>query len=163
MDALTALRSRRSIRKYEDRPVAREDIETIVDCARLAATGRGVQPWEFVVITDGGMRQQLARLCEYGAFLAEAPVAIIVLCADTKYYLEDGCNAMENLLLAATALGLGSCWVAGDKKPYAEEIRRLVGAPEGYRLIATAAVGYAVSVPTPSKRALADVLHWEKF
>ncbi len=163
MDALTALRTRRSIRRYTEQPVAREDLETMVDCARLAATARGVQPWEFVVITDAAQRARLAEICEYGKFFTQAPAVIIVLCQDTRYFLEDGCNATENLLVAATALGLGTCWVAGDKKPYAEDIRRLVGAPEGYKLIANVAVGYPAESPTPAKRALAEVLHWEKF
>ena len=163
MDALTALRSRRSIRKYASRAVLREALETLVDCARLAATARGVQPWEFVVVTDAAMRRRLAEICEYGPFLANAPAAIVVLCQDTRYYLEDGCNATENLLVAATALGLGSCWVAGEKKPYADDIRQLLGAPDGYRLIATVAVGYHAESPVPQKRTLADVIHWEKY
>ena len=163
MDALTALRTRRSIRRYQDRAVAREALETIVDCGRLAATARGVQPWEFVVITDAAMRVRLTELCEYGKFLAHSPAVIVVLCAETRYFLEDGCAATQNMLVAATALGLGSCWVAGDKKPYAEDVRRLVGAPDGYRLIAVVAVGYADERPSPPKRALEEVLHWETF
>jgi len=163
MDALTALRTRRSIRRYQNRPVPREALETIVDCGRLAATARGVQPWAFVVVTDPAMRARLAEICEYGKFLAGAPAAIVVLCEDTKYYLEDGCNATQNMLVAATALGLGSCWVAGDKKPYAGEIHRLVGAPDGDKLIAIVAIGYPDEQPSPSKRPLEDVIHWESF
>ncbi len=163
MDALIALRTRRSIRRYQDRPVPREDLEILVDCAHLAATARGVQPWEFVVVTDAAMRVRLAAITEYGKFIAQAPAAVVVFCRDTKYYLEDGCNATENLLIAATALGLGSCWVAGDKKPYADDIRDMLGAPAEYRLIAIVAVGYAAEAPTPMKRTLHEVLHWERF
>ncbi|HEX2951715.1 MAG TPA: nitroreductase family protein [Armatimonadota bacterium] len=163
MDALTALRTRRSIRKYENRTVPREHLQTMVDCARLATTARGVQPWEFVVITNQHTREQLAAICEYGKFLSQAPAAIVVFCHDTKYYLEDGCNATECLLIAATALGLGTCWIAGDKKPYADTIRQLVGAPEDAKLIAIITVGYPAESPSPQKRSLQDVLHWEKF
>lgn len=105
MDALTALRTRRSIRHFENRSVSREALETMVDCAHLAATDHGVQPWEFVAVTDLVMLTQLAERCEYGKYLSQASAAIIVLCRETKYYLEDGCNAMENLLFAGTALG----------------------------------------------------------
>ncbi|MHB0935377.1 MAG: nitroreductase family protein [Armatimonadota bacterium] len=163
MEAITALRTRRSIRRYKHRPVPREMLETLVDCGRLAATGRGEQPWEFVVVTDPATRGKLAEICEFGKFLSAAPAAIVVLCKDSKYYLEDGCNATQNILVAANALGLGSCWVAGDKKPYAEQIRRLVGAPEGYKLIATISIGYPAEKPTPPKRALNEVIHWETF
>lgn len=163
MDAITALRTRRSIRRYQQRPVPREALETMVDCARLAATARNEQPWEFVIVTDAAMRRRLAEICEYGKFFASAGAVVVVFCRDTRYYLEDGCNATENLLLAAHALGFGTCWVAGDKKPYADDIRRLLGAPEGCKLIATVAVGYADESPAPPKRALAEVLHWERF
>jgi nitroreductase len=88
---------------------------------------------------------------------------VVVLCRDTKYYLEDGSAATENILLAARAHGLGSCWVAGDKKPYAAEICRLVGAPSGYKLISLIPLGYPAETPRKSKRPLSDVLHWEEY
>jgi nitroreductase len=90
-------------------------------------------------------------------------VCIAVICREGGYYLEDGCNATQNLLLAAQALGLGSCWVAGDKKPYAVAVADLLGVPKDHRLVSLVAVGHAVSVPNPKKRPLSEVLHWEKF
>ena len=119
MDTITALRSRRSIRKYENRPVPREALETMVDCARQAATARGVQPWEFVVVTERATLDRLAEIGEYGKFLTQATAAVVVMCHETPYWPEDGCAAVQNLLGAATALGLGTCWIAGAKKPYA--------------------------------------------
>ncbi|MHB9131706.1 MAG: nitroreductase family protein [Armatimonadota bacterium] len=163
MDALTALRTRRSIRRFTPVEVPREDLATIVDCGRLAATARGVQPWEFVVVTDPARKAKLAEICEYGKFLAQAAAAIVVFCQDGHYYLEDGCAATENMLIAATALGLGTCWVAGDKKSYADDLCKLVGAPDGYKLICTIAVGYPDETPERPKRPLEEVLHWEKF
>ena len=163
MDALEALRTRRSVRAYLDKPVAPELIEAIVDCGRLAATARNEQPWEFVAVTDPALREQIAGTTNYGKFIAMAPVCIVVLCKDADYYLEDGCAATQNILVAARALGLGTCWVAGDKKPYAEDIRRMTGAPDGYKLVSLIAVGYAAQVPQPAKRSLNEVLHWEQF
>ena len=165
MDTLEAIRIRRSIRKYETTPVNWADVETIVDAGRLAATGRGVEPWEFVVVTGERRRRELAEICEYGKYIAEAPACIVVLCRDTKYYLEDGAAATQNILVAATALGLGCCWVAGDKKPYAEKIVKLLEAPPEFRLVSLVSVGYpsAEQPPRKSKRALAEVLHREKF
>jgi nitroreductase len=165
MDALEVLRARRSVRRFQPQAVEREKIEAIVDCARLAPSANNLQPWEFVVVTDQRKREDIAKLTDYGKFIREAPVLLAVFCKDTKYYLEDGCAATENILLAAWALGLGSCWVAGDKKPYAEEVRRLLGVPEGYRLVSLVAIGYPVDVPKGHifKRDLREVLHWEKF
>ena len=164
MDALEALRTRRSCRQFTDRNVPRELVEQVVDAGRLAATARNEQPWEFVVVTDAEARRTIAGMTEYGPFIADAPVCIAVLAKDTKYYLEDGSAATQNMLVAAHALGLGACWVAGDKKAYAPRVVELLGAPTGMRLVAMAALGWPKGKPAnPAKRPLAEVVHWEKY
>ena len=165
MDAMEVLTSRRSVRKFKPDPIPRELLERIVDAGRLAPTARNVQPWEFVVVTDAAKRAALAEVNDHGKFIAQAPACIVVLSQPTKYYLEDGSAATTNMLNAAAALGLGSCWVAGDKKPYAAKIVQMVGAPPDMRLVASIALGYPDETLTPAvkKRALADVLHWERF
>lgn len=163
MDALTALRARKSIRKYDSRPVSREALENMIDCARLAPSANGVQPWEFIVVTERPMLDRLAEINAFGKFLNEATAAVVVLSRDVKYYLEDSCAAVHALMVAATAQGLGTCWIAGDKKPYADDIRRLVGAPEGLKLVATIAVGHPAEDPARDKRPLSEVLHWERY
>jgi nitroreductase len=163
MDAIEVLKTRRSVRAYRGEPVPRKVIEDAIDCGRLAATAVNIQPWEFVVVTEPEMLRRIAETTDHGRFIAQAPVCVLVLCADTKYYLEDGSAATENILLAARAHGLGSCWVAGDKKPYASQICRLVGAPRGYKLVSLIPIGYPAESPEPSKRPLSAVLHWEKY
>jgi len=162
--ALDVILSRRSHRTFKSDPVSPDDIAVLVDAGRLAATARNVQPWEFVVVTDQATRKQLAEINDYGKFIADAPACIVVLCKDTKYYLEDGSAATENILLAAEALGLGTCWVAGDKKPYAQKIVKLLNAPSNMKLISSIAVGHSAdTAPRAAKRRLQDVLHREKF
>lgn len=163
MDALEALARRRSVRKYRPDAVPRELLEKLVDAGRLAPTARNEQPWEFIVVTDRAGLRRIAGLTDYGKFIADAPACIVVLSRPTKYYLEDGSAATTQILVAATALGLGSCWVAGDKKRYAAEIVALCSAPADYRLVALVAVGYAAETPRPAKRPLAEVLHWERY
>jgi nitroreductase len=163
MDAIEMLKTRRSIRAYAADTVSKEIIGDIVDCGRLAATARNEQPCEFVVVTDKAMRTALAGLAPNGPFIADAPVCIVVLARDGTYYLEDGCAATENLLLAARAHGLGSCWVAGDKKPYAAQVLEMLKAPVGYKLISMVAIGHTSAQPKPAKRGLMEVLHWECF
>ena len=163
MDAIEALKTRRSVRAYTGEPVPRKIIEDVVDCGRLAATAINIQPWEFVAVTDPELRGRLAETTDHGKFIAAAPVCVVVLCSDTQYYLEDGSAATENILLAARAHGLGACWVAGDKKPYAPEICRLVGAPQGYKLVSLIPLGYPAESPEMTKRPLSAVLHWEKY
>jgi nitroreductase len=163
MDCIEALKTRRSVRAYTGEPVSREVIEDIIDCGRLAATAINIQPWEFVAVTEPAMLRAIAGVAEYGGFIAQAAVCVVVMCKDTKYYLEDGSNASQNILVAARAHGLGSCWVAGDKKPYAEKVARMVGAPEGYKVISLLAIGHPAEQSHKEKRPLSDVLHWEKF
>ena len=163
MDALEVLKTRRSVRAYSGQLVPRDVIADIIDCGRLAASANNVQPWEFVVVTDSAARRALAQTTDHGRFIADAPVCVVVLCRETKYYLEDGSVATQNILLAARAHGLGSCWVAGDKKAYAPDVCRMVGAPDGFRLVSLVAMGYPAEEPVKSKRPLADVLHWDKY
>lgn len=164
MDAIEALRGRRSIRAYEPgKTIPKETLETLVDCGRLAATGRNVQPWEFIVITDPAKLRQVADITEYGKFIADCPACIAVVCEDTKYYIEDGAAATQNIMVAAWSLGIGSCWVAGDKKVYADQLRDVLGAPCTHKLLSLIALGYAAKVPSPKKRPLNEVLHWEQY
>ncbi len=164
MDLFEAIRKRATVRSYGDKPISKEDLTRIADAGRLAPSARGVEPWEFVAITDKNTLSTLASLGENARFLRDASAAMVVLCKETTYYLEDGAAATQNMLLAATALGIGSCWVAGDKKPYAEDVVSLVGAPKEYKLVSTIALGYPQDEVTPhSKRGVDEVLHFEKF
>jgi nitroreductase len=163
MQPIELLKTRRSIRAYTPQAVPREIIEDIIDCGRLAPTARNEQPWEFVVVTDKAVRSGIAQAADYGRFIADAPVCVAVLSRQTKYYLEDGSAATLNILLAAHAHGLGACWVAGDKKPYAAKVVQMVGAPEDYRLISLVSIGYPAEKPETGKRALREMLHWERF
>ncbi|HHV94350.1 MAG TPA: nitroreductase family protein [Firmicutes bacterium] len=163
MDALQAIRTRRSIRKYQDKPIPKETLEAIVDCGRLAATGRNEQPWEFVVVTDPDVKQQIADATDFGKFIAQAAACIAVFCRDTKYYLEDGSAATQNILVGAWAMGVGSCWIAGDKKHYASTIGDILGVPENIKLVSLIALGYPAEQPTRPKRDLSEVIHWNRF
>ncbi len=166
MENLEMLKARKSVRAYQDKAVKKEDLENIVDCARFAATARNVQPWEFVTVSEPGTLESLAALADNGKFLAQAKACIAVFCSDTKYYLEDGCAATQNILLAASMLGIGSCWVAGDKKPYVPQVSALLGVPAQYKLVSLVALGYPPredNSTRAAKRSLNEVIHWEKF
>jgi len=163
MDAIECLKTRRSVRQYLPDAVEKSVVEDIIDCARLATTAINIQPWSFVVVTDGEMRRRIADMTDHGKFLAEAPVCIAVFCQVSKYYLEDGCAATQNILLAAKAHGLGSCWIAGDKKAYCDDLRKLLDVPESQTLISLIALGHPKSIPSPPKKSLREVIHWEKF
>lgn len=164
MQTQEALKERRSVRTFNAKPVPSNLIEIIIDCARLAPTARNVQPWDFVVITKKETLKLLGSIAETGRFIAESPCCIAVFCSDTKYYLEDGCAATVNILIAAEDLGLSACWVAGDKKPYCDKVRDLLGAPEDYKLVSLIPLGYSDDKSVmPSKRTVKELLHWERW
>ena len=117
METFEALMTRRSIRKYEDRPVPPELVEEILRAAMAAPTAGNGQPWEFVVITDRKLMAELAEIHENGSMIKDAPLGILV-CGNLDrdvyqgFWVQDCSAAIENLLLAAHALGLGAVWTA---------------------------------------------------
>ncbi len=158
------IKNRRSVRSFTEQTVEREKVLEMVDCGRLAPSGRNTQPWKFVAITDKDRLQKLSPMLDNGGFLSQAPLCIAVFCEDSRYYLEDGSAATENILLAAESLGLGACWITGDKKPYARQVGDILGAPDNYRLVSLVAVGHPAENPeAKAKKALEDVMYWESF
>ncbi len=165
MGSYTNLITRYSVRNFKDTPIPKNIIEKIIYAGHRAATARNAQPWKFVVVTNQEKRIAIKHLCpKNGPFIDIAPVCICVFCEKTTYYLEDGSAASQNILNAANALGLGSVWVAGDKKDYAEEIKHLLNMPTNYTLISLIVIGYPENEisPTPRK-ALEEVIIWEDF
>ncbi|MFA5411646.1 MAG: nitroreductase family protein [Candidatus Omnitrophota bacterium] len=165
MEAKNAILGRRSTRNFNSQPVPQRLIEELIDCGRLAPTARNVQPWEFVAVTRRKALEDLAGIvADNGRFIAGSSCCIAVFCRDTKYYLEDGCAATENILIRAADLGLASCWVAGDKKPYCEKVKALLNLPADFKLVSLIALGYSDAPgEAPEKKPLKEVLHWEKF
>jgi nitroreductase len=161
--AIEVLKARRSIRNYIGQAVPRSIIEDIVDCARFAPTAMNEQPWDFVVITDRDLLKQIPPILGHAEFVANAAFAVLVLSRETTYAVEDCCAATENLLIAAAAHGLGSCWVAGTKQAYGPVIARAFGAPEDRHLISIVSFGYPAEDRTVEKRSLDEVIHWQKF
>ncbi len=164
MEAIDSINKRASVREYRNHPIAKELLKKLVDAGRRAPTARAVEPWEFVVVVERSVLQKLGEIAASGSFIKEAAACVAVFCRDTKYYLEDGCAATENILLAAVSLGLGACWVAGDKKPYAGEVAALLKAPADFKLVSMISLGWPKNpVAQKKKRGLEEVMHWETF
>ena len=161
MEALEAILKRRSVRSYTGDPIPREDLEKIVDAARLAPSGYNRQPWEFIVVTDHSVIDKLkvaARWMENaGAIIA------VVMETSSKFWLEDGSAAVENILIASTALGYGSCWLQGYTEPREGELKELLGIPDDKKLLTLVPIGVPSEWPTKEKKPLSEVLHWERY
>ena len=171
---LDLLRSRRSIRHYEDRPVEVEKIDLLVEAALRSPSSRGLNPWFFVVVTDRETIVALAQAKPHGAsFLAGAPLAIVV-CADpsvSDVWVEDASIATLNLHLAATDLGLGSCWIQLRKREHSEGgtassyVADKLGLPEGMEVLAIMAIGHSREAkrPHPPESLLQAKISWQRF
>lgn len=164
-EIISTIKKRRSIRQFIPKEIPKQAIEELIDCARMAPTARNVQPWEFIAITERKMLNEIGKLAFTGPFIKDCACCIAVCCKDTKYYLEDGCAATQNLLIAASSLNIGSCWVAGDKKEYSHEVLKLINVPDGFKLVSLIALGYAPNQnqETLEKRPVKEILHWQKF
>lgn len=173
MDVFEAIKKRRSIRAFTPEDVSKEEIEKILDAARYAPSAGNIQPWEFIVIRDFKIKRKLSMAALDQNFIEEAPV-VIVVCANemrsgrgygsrgaTLYCLQDTAAAIQNMLLTACALDLGTCWVGAFHE---EDARKILNIPRGVRPIAIIPVGHSVEKPEMRfKRALSEVVHYETY
>lgn len=170
MDVLECIKARRSVRDYADKEVSWKQIADIVDAARYAPSSGNLQNWKFVVLLDASKREAVAKACFNQMWMAKAPVHIIVVGEPEKakrYYRQRGevlytnqncAAAAENIVLQATAEGLGSCWV-GAFVP--EQISRAIGIPQDTGVPqAVITIGYSANVPAkPMKWPLENVCY----
>ncbi|MDO5562230.1 MAG: nitroreductase family protein [Synergistaceae bacterium] len=170
--AIENILSRRSVRKYdESRVVDQKTIETLIECASAAPSAHNLRPCHFIIITD---RQVLCRLSEehpFGKMLATAAFAVAV-CGETQreaalldYWEEDCSAAMENLLLAANAVGLASVWLGVRHGPNGLEakMKGLLEVPGNIAMLGIASIGYPVVTVDPHKGIAPTSLHANKW
>jgi len=155
MEFMEVISKRRSIRKYKADPVSQEDINYILESARLAPSWANSQCWKFIVVTDQNVKNEIAKAGNN--WIARAPV-IIVACADptkpgTKgdqpYYMLDIGIAMEHLILAAADKGLGTCWIGAFDE---NVVKKVLGVPDRMRVVASTPLGYPDENPNPRPR-----------
>ena len=138
--------ARRSIRKYSNEPVSGNNVQTLLESAMAAPSASNVKPWHFVVVTDRQKLDKLAEAHPYAKMLFEAPLCISV-CGDTTmsadYWVQDCSAATENLLLAATGLGLGGVWLgvypSGER---VAAVRRILNIPESATPLNLVSIGH---------------------
>ena len=173
MDLLEIIKNRRSIRVFKKQDVPQDIIEKLLEAARWAPSAGNVQPWAFVVVSSQKMKQSLSMAAFGQKDLEEASV-VIVVCADEKlaeqsygvrgkslFCLQDTAAAIQNILLTAYSLGLGSCWIGAFKE---DEIRQAIKAPKEMRPIALIPVGYPNEAPAArSRRPVSEIMHKETF
>lgn len=160
---LEAIYSRRSVRHYTDEPVSKELIYEIIQAGTWAPSGLNNQPWRFAIVQDPEKREALARLTRYGEIIRRAPVVIAVFVdREAMYHEVKDHQAMgaclQNMLLAAHALGLGAVWL-GEILKNAEAVRKVLELPENLELMAVVALGHPQRRDqTSSRKPLEEVI-----
>lgn len=165
MDVLEAIRSRRSVRSYRGDPVPEDVLTQVLEAGRWAPSSGNRQPWEFVVVREEKVRLRLAEMAPFGRFMAEAPVtvAVVVDPQGSSHAVEDGAAASQNILLAAHALGLGSCWIGSYGSSYEDSAKDVLGIPPSRRILSLISVGYAAESPRAGRRDLSEVVSYERY
>jgi nitroreductase len=165
MSLIDLILSRRSIRNYESRDIPEEVLRQILEAGRQAPSAANRQPVRFVVVTDHSI---LKKLCDtfITRFVKSTPVAIAG-CADVKSFLTgkwavvDATIAMQNMVIAAWALGIGSCWIGACNE---ERVRKLLKIPYEWRFIALLTLGYPAEQPkSRKKKKFEDLFNFNSF
>jgi nitroreductase len=173
MDLFEVIQHRSSIRSFTSEPVSEQEVTTLLEAAIKAPSAGNLQPWRFIVVRDPAFKHKLVDAALGQQFLTEAPV-VIVVCADLSVYrtrypergvelycIQDTAAAIENLMLAAVALGLGTCWMGAFDEDQAAQAMNL---PKGIRPLAIIPVGHPTSPATARPRKpLQDVVHYESY
>jgi len=170
MNVMDAIKKRKSVRKYLDKPVKDKKLNTVLEAGRLAPSASNRQEWRFVIVRDPETRKKLAEAANRQTFVGKAPV-VIVACAETDghvmmcgqpNYAIDVAIALDHMTLAAVESGLGTCWIgAFDER----RVKKILGIPEEIRVVELMPIGYP-SDPSPveKKRLPLDTIvkyeHW---
>jgi nitroreductase len=153
MEFESVIKSRESIRSYSDKSVEDEKINFVLECTRLSPSWTNKQCWHFIVVKDKKIIKELSKNSVINLWLKDAPV-IIVACGDPKrsgsrnnidYFIVDVSIALENLVLAATDKGLGTCWIGGFNE---KKVKDILEIPENIKVVALTPLGY----PAEKKR-----------
>lgn len=177
---IKAIQERRSIRKYKNIQVEKEKIREILESGRLAPSGNNTQPWHFIIIKDDQMKEKVAYACHNQKWMLQAPIFIAcvadIRCRinednisinekssenEVKQIIRDTSLAIENILLQATEVGLGTCCIAWFTE---DEIRNVLNVPKDKYVVSIITVGYPDEQPKMRPRkSINDIVHYDKW
>jgi nitroreductase len=169
LDGLEVILTRRSIRRYETKPVPEDVINTLLRAGMCAPSAMNRQPWELIVIRDAEIKKAASGIGPYWGMLKDAPLGILVLadasvCGTSKMYVQDCSAVTENILLAAHAMGLGGVWLGlYSNEERMREVRELFILPENIVPISMISIGYPAETKNPHTSFHAEKIHYDKY
>jgi nitroreductase len=163
MGAFETIRTMLAVRRYQDRPVPEATLRRVVEAGRLTGSAKNLQPWHFIVVQDRQTLRKLGGLARTGAHVAQAAAAVVVAIDRTPFAVSDASRAIQSMLLAAWAEGVGSNWVGFGGL---EDVKALLGIPARLDLLAILPLGYpagTVGKGRKDRKPLGTVAHRERF
>ena len=165
MDIYQAIEARRSVREYQNSPIPRKTLQKIIECGPKAPSGMNDQGWIFVVVDDPALKAKVAENAPYGRFILDAGACVVIFCdKEACAPVEDCSAAVQNIMLAAVAEGLGTCWVGSHQNDTSRGLEEALGCPDTHEVVALVALGLPAAVPpAPEKKAMNEVIRWNGF
>ena len=170
MDALELIKTRRSVRSYQDRSIPEDLLERLLEAARWAPSARNLQPWKLVVVRDEQRRKALAEAAHGQRFVEKAPVILAAVAVDPERmmscevpaYAVDTAIAVDHLTLAAADEGLGTCWICAFEQ---DRVRQILNVPDSCKVVALLPVGYPADAPPShrSRKPIEELICYEQF
>jgi len=162
MDVDSAIRGRRSIRKYKKKAIPDSLLKDVLESARIAPSAANRQPWEMIIVRDAKKRADLVPICKNQQFIADCSAFIVALeDPEQKWSKVDIAIALDELSLSAYEKGLGTCWIgAFDREKLAEALE----VPKGKSVAICMTLGYPDETPEPrTRKPFEEVFHWDKY
>ncbi len=171
MEFYEVIKKRKSVRKYKPDPIPEEILNRILDAGRIAPSAKNLQPWHFIVVKDPSIKKELAAACRNQMWMADASV-IVCGCADEKNcyaklgslglsFQVDLAIALDHMILAATAEGLGTCWIAAYNEA---EVKKVLNIPNTLRVVCLTPIGYPAETPGDrGRKSLKQIVSYEKY
>ena len=159
MDVFDAIKKRRSVRTYLDKPIEEEKLNAVLEAGRLAPSASNRQEWRFVIVRDGEVRRKLGEAANEQSFVGTAPV-VIAACAVTDEHVMscgqlcypiDVAIALDHISLAAVEHGLGTCWIGAFNEG---KVKEILGIPEEVRVVGLMPIGYPATQAVKEKNRL---------
>ncbi|MBD3284892.1 nitroreductase [candidate division WOR-3 bacterium] len=163
------IRDRRSVRAYRKKDIPQDVLRSVLEAARLAPSANNRQPWKFIVVRDKAKRKALAKAAKEQQFVAEAPVVIASVALEPERLMTCGVSAAsvdlsiatDHIQLAAVEHGLGSCWLGAF---YQEDVKKILGIPAKYKVIALLSLGYPADQPgIKNRKAIEEIITYDEW
>jgi nitroreductase len=169
MSVLDAIKSRRSIRSFKDKPIEEDKLLRVLEAGRLAPSAKNMQEWRYILVKDKELRRKVAVACNNQYFIAEAPVVIVGCATMADYVLTCGQSAytidvsisMDHMSLQAVEEGLGTCWIGAFRE---DEVKRILNVPSEMRVVEVMPLGYPKFQPEPKPRMrLEEIVFYDRY